>query len=280
MQQSGGGGSSVVHRNQVGKYAAKVMKSEFNRVNAQLSIDIQHAIEGHCIYLPNFMSPKYNYAILKTLAYELEAGLSNGMVSWSRHLKHEDPTFSPTFKAVIQQLSYYFDVEVFASRLNFYRNGTDWKPYHHDSHAYGAKGKREDFTIGASFGATRSLSFLHPDSGTTFEFPQWNGDVFAFTSTANKRFQHGVPRSSKHGPRFSIIAWGRRRRLTPRNSSIEEQKQQLDHDIQDAGPEPEHIDAFAFASVSSRITCAMQLQLLSVNELTVLVIPCGLTGKA
>ena len=46
------------HRNQVGKYAAKVMRSEFNRVNAQLSLDVQKAIEGHCIYLPNLLSPK------------------------------------------------------------------------------------------------------------------------------------------------------------------------------------------------------------------------------
>ena len=42
--------------------------------------------------------------------------------------------------------SEYFDVEVYASRLNFYRDGTDWKPFHHDSHAYGGKAKREDFT--------------------------------------------------------------------------------------------------------------------------------------
>ena len=33
----------------------------------------------------------------------------------------------------------YFDVDVYATRLNFYRNGSDWKPYHHDSHAYGGR---------------------------------------------------------------------------------------------------------------------------------------------
>ena len=47
------------------------------------------------------------------------------------------------------------DVDVFASRLNFYRDGTDWKPFHHDSHAYDHRtGIKEDFTMGASFGAS------------------------------------------------------------------------------------------------------------------------------
>ena len=50
--------------------------------------------------------------------------------------------------------------------------------------------------------------------------------VFAFTSDANKRFKHGVPRlrgSNKvAGPRFSIIAWGRRRTLNARNGGVGE----------------------------------------------------------
>ena len=37
------------------------------------------------------------------------------------------------------QMDKYFDVDVYATRLNFYRNGSDWKPYHHDSHAYGGR---------------------------------------------------------------------------------------------------------------------------------------------
>ena len=91
-------------RNQIGKYASKVMRSEFNRVNATLSLDVQQAIEGHCIYLPNLLSPKFEYSILQSLAHELEEGLETGMIAWSKHLKHEDPDFSATFKAVIKQL--------------------------------------------------------------------------------------------------------------------------------------------------------------------------------
>eukprot|EP01121_Diplochlamys_sp_Union-15-3_P016980 TRINITY_DN5891_c0_g1_i1.p1 TRINITY_DN5891_c0_g1~~TRINITY_DN5891_c0_g1_i1.p1 ORF type:complete len:262 (+),score=34.30 TRINITY_DN5891_c0_g1_i1:145-930(+) len=145
------------------------------------------------------------------------------MVNWSKHFKHENPDFSQTFKEVIRRLSEYFDVEVYATRLNFYADGTAWKPFHHDSHAYEGREQREDFTMGVSFGASRQLLFLHPISNQTFSFPQNNGDIFAFTSEANKRFQHGVPKTNqKIGPRFSIIAWGRRRSINERNAAKEE----------------------------------------------------------
>jgi hypothetical protein len=87
----------------------------------------------------------------------------------------------------------YFDVEVYATRLNFYPDATSWKPFHHDSHAYAAgHAQREDFTMGASFGGTRELIFKHVGSGVCFTFPQADGDVFAFDSIVNKQFQHGV----------------------------------------------------------------------------------------
>jgi hypothetical protein len=77
--------------------------------------------------------------------------------------------------------------------------------------------------MGISFGESRHLTFLHPSSGQTFTFPQNNGDVFAFTSVANKMFQHGVPKpKGKCGPRISLIAWGCRRTLNVRNSGAEE----------------------------------------------------------
>lgn len=82
--------------------------------------------------------------------------------------------------------------------------------------------------MGVSFGAPRHLRFMHPGTNATFDFPQNNGDIFAFTSLANQRFQHGVPKANpKVGPRFSIIAWGRRRTINERNSGIDEQQQRL-----------------------------------------------------
>lgn len=88
-------------------------------------------------------------------------------------------------------------MEIFATRLNFYPDASSWKPFHHDSHAYGGHAVREDFTMGnvkqkvtfffsyqyqtgASFGATRELVFLHPPTQQQFSFPQENGDVCCF----------------------------------------------------------------------------------------------------
>ena len=104
------------------------------------------------------------------------------------------------FGAVIARLGEYFDLDIFATRLNFYRDGSDWKPFHHDSHAYakGHGGVKEDFTVGASFGAQRHLAWRHAvdnSSDAQFSFPQANGDVFAFASDVNDRFMHGVPRA-------------------------------------------------------------------------------------
>lgn len=80
--------------------------------------------------------------------------------------------------------------------------------------------QREDFTVGASFGATRSLEFVHVRSGISFSFAQNSGDIFGFNSTVNKTFTHGVPEdtSGQVGPRLSIILWGRRRSLNERNA--------------------------------------------------------------
>lgn len=174
-------------------------------------------------------------AILKGLMHDLEEHAKSGQggfIEWSKHHKHENPDFSPVFKGVVATLARYFDVEVYATRLNFYADGSAWKPWHHDSHAgraffeNGGEGPREDFTMGASFGESRELAFLHVESQAQFSFPQHNGDVFAFDARVNAQFQHGVPREvtrMRCGPRFSIIAWGRRVRLTERNGAAPEE---------------------------------------------------------
>eukprot|EP00808_Paulinella_micropora_P000271 g45312.t1 len=219
-------------KNAARKYVGRLVRSERAQVNAQLQEDFQNVLQGQAVYLKSFFCAKSDFTLLQGLLQDLQANAGSGMVNWSRHLKHENPDFSPTFRRIIATLAHYFDVEVYASRLNFYRNGGDWKPFHHDSHAYGGREQREDFTMGASFGASRDLEFLHEPSGETFSFPQHNGDIFAFTTEVNKRFMHGVPKASEStGPRFSIIAWGRRTRLTPQNSGLLEQAADLRPDL-------------------------------------------------
>ena len=218
-----GGGGAGAARNRVREYARKSLgRSDAARGDARLAADMEAVLGGGAVYLKEFLCPVGDAGLMLAMLRDLQAQ-GRGMVDWSQHLKFENPGFSATFLGIIERLSAHFDVEVFATRLNFYRDGSDWKPFHHDSHAYGAGGVKEDFTMGASFGAERALAFLHEPSGVGFEFPQANGDIFAFTSEVNKAFKHGVPRARRTdiGPRFSIIAWGRRRTINERNGGAE-----------------------------------------------------------
>ncbi|GAB5036095.1 oxoglutarate iron-dependent oxygenase [Nannochloropsis oceanica] len=218
-----------VAKNQAWTFVREMMKDSWiAQTNAQLLTDIIPALEGGCIYLPGFLCAANDFSILKGLTRDLQycpaSKEGGGFVTWSQHLKFENPGFSPTFQQLLARLDAYFDVEILATRLNFYRDGSDFKPFHHDSHAYGTNGKKEDFTMGASFGSTRKLAFRHEVSGQTFTIAQANGDIFAFDSEVNRAFTHGVPKikggAEKAGPRFSIIAWGRRRTLNERNSTV------------------------------------------------------------
>jgi len=217
------GDSGDAGGNMASKFAGKALRSESAKADGQLQSDFASILNGEAIYLPHFHCARKDFARLAGLARDMEehgaAAEVGGMIEWSKHLKHEDPHFSPTFQRIVEEMSAHFDVEVYATRLNFYRDGTDWKPFHQDSHAFGGREKREDFTMGASFGGERELAFLHEPSGQQFSFPQNNGDVFAFTTEVNKRFKHGVPKLVRGvgGPRFSIIAWGRRRTINANN---------------------------------------------------------------
>lgn len=214
-------------------HATDMMKTEAARLDGQLVEDFNVVLKGNCTYANDFACDRRDFYLFEKIKAEIEAHEaedalkreskggteSGGMVDWSRHMKYENPVgVSVVFQQVVEMLCEYFDTEMFACRLNYYGNGNHWKPFHHDSHAYGAKGQREDITIGLSLGATRGLAFLHEPSKKTFNFPQLNGDVFAFTSEVNNRFMHGVPKGPIDcGERFSIIVWGHRRTINARN---------------------------------------------------------------
>lgn len=207
-------------------HAAQITQSESARVNGTLMDDFTHILQGNCVCLNNFLCTKGDGNLFNRLKSEVFGALkssaddSSGLIDWSKHEVFENPTrISATFNAIVELLDCFFDVDVYASRLNYYRDGSTWKPFHHDSHAYGGRSLREDFTVGVSLGQTRHLEFLHEPSGKMFSIPQDNGDCFAFTSEVNSRFKHGVPKNSDMNckDRFSIIVWGRRRSITSRN---------------------------------------------------------------
>lgn len=208
------------------RYASQVIRSESARINGSLMNDFGALLAGNAVYIRNFLCDATDRTLYDQLKHELvlatgaEMSADGGLIEWSKHQVFENPSsLSSTFNHIIEMLAEYFDLDVYATRLNYYRDGTQWKPQHHDSHAYGNRALREDFTAGITLGSDRSLLFVHVESGQEFSFPQNNGDCFAFTNEVNQIFTHGVPRANNAqvGDRFSIIAWGRRNSINERN---------------------------------------------------------------
>lgn len=202
--------------NKASKYANQMLKSESARYGSNLDNEYKKILNNRAVYLPNFFCKTRDYNIFNKIMEELgnnnDAGNDTGndnIINWSKHKKYENPEFSETFNYIVNEMAKHFNVDVIQTRLNIYIDGRDWKPFHHDKHAYADQ--REDYTMGVSFGCTRELEFLHEESGNKFSFPQNNGDVFAFDTEINKSFMHGVPKSRKRvGKRISIIAWGQK----------------------------------------------------------------------
>jgi len=119
----------------------------------------------------------------------------------------------PTFNMVIEKIKNYFDMDVKATRFNWYRNTDEWKPFHHDAAAIDKrKAKTQNFTVGISFGYTREAAFQHAKRKTTIAIPLVDGSVYTFGKQVNIDWMHGIPqihpdKKSDKG-RISIIAWG------------------------------------------------------------------------
>lgn len=198
--------------NEALKYTNTLIKN--NYANPNIVNDYEEILKDGCIYIPKFFGSSDDMTIFNKLKSEIDTNL---MVNWSKHQKYENPQFSKTFNEIIDKLSKHFNVKVLQTRMNYYKDTSAFKPMHKDSHAYytdenGVLGK-ENFTMGASFGYTRTLEFLHEESKQKFTFPQKTNDVFCFNDKVNDKFLHGIPKinDSKIVPnseRISIIAWG------------------------------------------------------------------------
>eukprot|EP01034_Spumella_vulgaris_P022266 gene22266-28380_t len=108
--------------------------------------------------------------------------------------------------------------------FNWYRDSSDWKPFHHDSAAYNpGRARNQNITVGVSFGATRELSFLNAKNGTRIYFPQTNGMMFAFGRDVNINWKHGInalPEEEHNGKgRISIVLWGLSPKFTEEDNS-------------------------------------------------------------
>lgn len=204
--------------NMAEKYASRLLKSNISLVSKSLALDYDKILKGGCVYIPNLICDTDDF----TLFNKLKSEITECSVQWSKHSKYENPTNLPTFNEIISRIKTHFNMDIIETRLNYYKDRHDWKPLHHDRHAYITENNntiREDYTVGVSLGFTRCLQIVHEESNQKFEFPQHNGDVFAFDADINKKFLHGVPKcnnATKTNPigcseeRFSIIAWGKK----------------------------------------------------------------------
>lgn len=199
------------HKNYITRHVRSLMKGPNIYKNPELFEVSSNLINNGCIYYQNFMCKKNDYKIFNSLKNELginQEGMDNCFIDWSKHKKHPNPCISHTYQNIIEDLINFFDIEILETRLNYYKDGKDWKPYHQDRNAF--SNRYGNYTIGVSFGFKRDLSFRYLENNDIkFNFPQGNGDLFAFNSQTNKLFEHGVPiKKGNTYERISIILWG------------------------------------------------------------------------
>jgi hypothetical protein len=118
----------------------------------------------------------------------------------------------PTFNMVVGRIRTFFDMDIQATRFNWYTDTSQWKPFHHDSaYVNPEKAKIQNFTVAVSFGCTRDAAFEHAKTKTTLSFPQGDGMVYCFSSDTNGIWRHGILQDvpTRYEGRISIICWGK-----------------------------------------------------------------------
>mmetsp|Transcript_28880 Transcript_28880/g.47111 ORF Transcript_28880/g.47111 Transcript_28880/m.47111 type:complete len:643 (-) Transcript_28880:73-2001(-) len=175
------------------------------------------------ISVPDFYCAANDWDVYYDLLKEMRQSQAQGdrrseWVSWHEgsHLLTKAPESSPTFRRILDEIRAYFSLvrnNDDGTRFNWYRDGSDWKPFHHDSAAFNVqRASTQNCSIGISFGASRELAFRHAKTGELLYVPQTNGMLFFFGKDVNIRWQHGInalPKEEQSGKgRISIVLWG------------------------------------------------------------------------
>ncbi|KAG6576353.1 Zinc finger, CCCH-type [Phytophthora cinnamomi] len=117
----------------------------------------------------------------------------------------------PTFDLVTDRLKQFFSLDIKATRFNWYKDTSQWKPFHFDAAAVKPHiAAIQNFTVGISFGATRDAAFEHAETKTVVSMPQPDGCVYAFAKDTNVIWRHGILQDVpvRDEGRISVIAWG------------------------------------------------------------------------
>ena len=170
------------------------------------------------VLAPNIFADFKPLEIYKKLNMEIQAsGVDDLMQLWhgDSHYIANDRTrwkrYCPTFSMVIDRLADFFDMRVEATRLNWYKDTAQWKPFHHDAAALKEeKAQVQNFTVAVSFGATRDAAFEEVKSKTVLSMPQPDGWTYCFARDVNILWKHGIlqEKTIKQEGRISVIAWG------------------------------------------------------------------------
>ena len=118
---------------------------------------------------------------------------------------------STTFKLVIDRVKKFFNMDVQATRFNWYKDTSHWKPFHFDAAAVKEdKADTQNFTVAVSFGACRDAAFEHAKTKTVISMPQPDSCIYAFAKDTNIIWRHGILQDlpTRNEGRISIIAWG------------------------------------------------------------------------
>lgn len=200
-----------------------IVRPEMRILVQQPTAKIQTVLKhDDVVVVPNFFCAEDDWTIYYKLIEEVRALQESQVrdsdwISWAEgaHLITKNTQGSPTAEMLFKKICDYMDIDpaTASTRFNWYRDSSDWKPFHHDSAAFNAeRARKQNITVGISFGSTRELAFLHADNKTKIYFPQTNGMLFAFGRDVNIRWKHGInalPESEQDGlGRVSIILWG------------------------------------------------------------------------
>lgn len=118
----------------------------------------------------------------------------------------------PTFAFIVNKIKDFFDMDIQATRLNIYKDTSQWKPFHHDSaYVNPEKAKVQNFTVAISFGCSRDAAFEHAQTKTVVSFPQVDGMVYCFANDTNAIWRHGILQDMpiRNEGRVSVICWGK-----------------------------------------------------------------------
>jgi len=170
--------------------------------------------------VPEIFCEEADLSLYNSLLTEIQSlGINDIYVSWhgDTHVIANDRRYDwkklPSFRRVVQRMEKYFDMDIQATRFNYYRDDSEWKPLHHDAAAVKPEfATKQNATVGASFGKQRDAIFQHVATGSLVTLPQPNGSLYAFGRDFNVEWKHGIaqiPERRRTGEgRISVIAWG------------------------------------------------------------------------